>query len=475
MKDFLNEDFLLDSDAAKRLFHDYAKGMPILDYHSHLPAADIARDAHYPDMASVWLGGDHYKWRAMRSNGIPESVISAPKKDYGTFIAWARTMEALVGNPLYHWAHLELKRYFGVDLTLSEKTAPDIWKICNEKLARPEFGARGLLAKMNVKAVGTTDDPCDGLEHHIAYASRADKKAEDVLLFPSFRPDKAISVADPTAWKVYLAKLGAAAGMAIKSLDDLKAALAARHDFFHKTGCRISDHGLVMPPVKPAPQAEAQAIFDKAFSGNVPSPAETESFRSYLLAALGEMDADSGWTMQLHMGAIRNVNSRAFTRLGPDTGYDAVGDCSGAADLAAFMDSLEAKGKLPRTILYYLNPGMNEILGTIMGCFQEGGIPGKIQLGSAWWFNDHIPGMEKQITDLASLGLLSRFVGMLTDSRSFLSFPRHEYFRRILCGKIGDWVARGLAPADFDLLGNMVKDISYRNAANYFRLPGVHA
>jgi glucuronate isomerase len=475
MKDFLNEDFLLDTDAAKRLYHDYAESMPILDYHCHLPAADIAKDAHYPDMATVWLGGDHYKWRAMRANGVDETIVSAPKKDYGTFLAWARTMESLIGNPLHHWAQLELKRYFGIDDVLSEKTAPAIWKACNEKLARPEFGARGLLSMMKVKAVGTTDDPCDTLEHHLAYAARANKKADDAFLFPSLRPDKAISVNDPAAWKAYLSRLSAAASMDIRNLGDLKAALKARHDFFHQTGCRISDHGLVKPPARAASEKEAQTIFKKAFSGKTPTSAEAEAFRSHLLLSLGEMDAESGWTMQLHMGAIRNLNSRCFKLLGPDSGYDAAADCSGAEDLAAFMDALDSKGRLPRTILYYLNPGMNEILGTVMGCFQEGGVPGKIQLGSAWWFNDHISGMEKQITDLASLGLLARFVGMLTDSRSFLSFPRHEYFRRILCGKIGGWVERGLAPADYELLGNMVKDISFRNAANYFRLPGVNA
>jgi glucuronate isomerase len=475
MKKYLNEDFLLETKAARRLYHGYAASMPILDYHCHLPPAEVAQDARYKDMAQVWLGGDHYKWRAMRANGVPEPLVTGPGKGYESFLAWARTLDAAIGNPLHHWAHLELKRYFGIDQVLNEKTAPAIWESCNASLGQPGFSTRGLLSKMRVAAICTTDDPADALEQHLAYAGRPGKKDGDCVLLPSFRPDKAISLADPAAWKAYLARLGAAAGVEIRDLESLGAALKARHDFFHSCGCRISDNAIVLTPARPASPEAAKAAFGKAFSGEAPCHAEAEAFRSFMLVRLAEMDFDAGWSMQLHMGAIRNLNSRALAAIGPDTGYDAIGDAGGARDLGYFLDALDSRGKLPRTILYSLNPDMNESLASVMGCFQDGSVPGKMQLGSAWWFNDHIDGMDRQLSDLADIGLLPRFVGMLTDSRSFLSFPRHEYFRRILCRKLGAWVERGLAPADYGLLGSMVKDISFRNAAGYFRLPGVDA
>ena len=471
MKPFMNDDFLLPDESSRRLYHDYAAQMPIIDYHCHLPPADISGNSLFRNMAHAWLGGDHYKWRAMRANGVTEDDITGHEPDYRTFLAWARTVPALVGNPLYHWTHLELQRYFGIHEVLSEKTAPMIWEACNAQLVKPEFGARSLLTRMKVRAVGTTDDPSDSLEHHIAYAAK--RQPGDPVMVPSFRPDRALAVEDPVLWKSYLDKLAAAADVSIASYRDLVGALDKRHGVFHALGCRASDHGLVAPFASFATPVELEAIFAKVLGGTVPTTAEADAFKTGLLLEVGRMNAQRGWALQLHLAAIRNVNTPMFKRLGPDTGYDAATDGPIAQKLAAFLDALQRDGMLPKTILYSLNPGDLEVLGTVMGGFQDGSIPGKMQMGSAWWFNDHIEGMRRQMVSLANLGLLSRFVGMLTDSRSFLSFPRHEYFRRILCALVGGWIEAGEAPADFETFGGMVQDICYRNAKNYFAIPGV--
>ncbi|WP_263769906.1 glucuronate isomerase [Propionivibrio soli] len=471
MKPFMNADFLLPDESSRRLFHDYAAAMPIIDYHCHLPPADIASDSRFENIAHAWLGGDHYKWRAMRSNGVAEEDITGHAPDYRTFLAWAQTVPRLVGNPLYHWTHLELQRYFGINEPLSEKTAPMIWEACNAQIVKPEFGARTLLKRMKVKAVGTTDDPADTLEHHIAYA--AARHSDDPVMVPSYRPDKSLAIEDPQTWKAYLQKLGSAANVTIGSYKDLIAALDKRHAAFHDLGCRASDHGLVVPFATLVSDQELERLFAKALAGSVLAADEVEAFKTGVMLEVGRMNAKRGWAMQLHLAAIRNLNGQMFKRLGPDTGYDAVSDERIAVRLASFMDALQRDGMLPKTILYSLNPGDLEVLGTIMGCFQDGSVPGKIQMGSAWWFNDHIEGMRRQMVSLANLGLLSRFVGMLTDSRSFLSFPRHEYFRRILCGLIGGWIEAGEIPADFETFGGMVQDICYRNAKNYFAIPGV--
>jgi len=415
----------------------------------------------------------------MRSNGIPEADVTGHPADKTTYLAWARTIPRLVGNPLYHWTHLELRRYFGVKEALDESSAERIWDTCNEALAGPGFGARALLRKMRVVAVCTTDDPVDSLEKHVAYAAYRASAAEpgEPVMVPAFRPDKALAVEAPAVWKDYLAKLSAAASVDIRDYASLVEALDKRHGFFHSLGCRLSDHALVQVPGRPIAEDRAGELFARAIAtaagGGALDPVETEELKTALLLEVGRMDARRGWTMQLHLAAMRNLNSRMFAALGPDTGYDAVGDSVRAAPLAVFLDALVSDGLLPKVIIYSLNPNDYEVLASVMGCFQEGPTAGKMQLGSAWWFNDHIDGMEAQLRALANLGLLSRFVGMLTDSRSFLSFPRHEYFRRLLCRMVGGWVERGEAPADFELLGGMVKDIAYRNARSYFGIPGV--
>jgi len=471
MKPFMNADFLLPDESSRKLFHGHAAQMPIIDYHCHLPPADVAQDTRFKTLAHAWLGGDHYKWRAMRSNGIPEADITGHEPDYRTFLAWARTVPNLAGNPLYHWTHLELQRYFGIHEALSEKTAPLIWEACNAHLDRPEFGARALLARMKVRAVCTTDDPADTLEHHAAYA--AARKPGEPVMTPSYRPDKALAVEDPAAWNAYLGRLEAAADLSIGSYRELVAALDKRHAAFHALGCRASDHALVAPVAAFATPQALEDCYGKLRKGNAVAVDEAEGFKTALLLEVGRMNARRGWVLQLHLAALRNLNTPMFRKLGPDTGYDAVNDECMARKLGLFLDALQSDGLLPKTILYSLNPGDYEVMGTIMGCFQDGSVAGKIQVGSAWWFNDHIEGMRRQLVSLANLGLLSRFVGMLTDSRSFLSFPRHEYFRRILCAMVGGWMEAGELPADFETYGAMVQDISYRNAKAYFGIPGV--
>jgi len=465
MKPFLHDDFLLTTEPARRLFHEWAKNEPILDYHNHLIPEQVADDVRFADLATLWLAGDHYKWRQMRSNGVPESVITGKKPDRDTFKAWAATVPKLLGNPLYHWTHLELKRYFGVDDVLNPDTADKIYDKVNEMLKADGFSTNQLLAKMKVKAVCTTDDPADDLAAHKRH------KGSEVLA-PTFRPDKAVAVDNP-GWPAYLTKLGAVAGVEIRTLADLKAALAQRHQGFHDAGCRLTDHALVVPPARTATAPVLEATFGALLAGKPVSVTDSEALQTEILAEVGRLNVEKGWTMQLHIGAQRNLNKPMFDKLGPDTGYDAISDAPVGLALAALLGVLVQRESLPRVILYSLNPTANDMLATVMGSFQDGTVAGKIQLGSAWWFNDHIDGMDLQIRALANLGLLSRFVGMLTDSRSFLSFPRHEYFRRVLCARVGGWMDDGLVPGDYTLVGGMVRDICYENANRFFRLPGL--
>lgn len=464
MRKFMDEDFLLQSDTAKTLYHSYAKEMPIIDYHCHLNPKEIAESKKYKNITELWLGGDHYKWRAIRSNGVDEKYITGNSDDKQKFMKWAETMPYLIGNPLYHWTHLELKRYFNITDTLSPKTAEAIWEQCNEMLKGDDFSARGLILRSNVEVICTTDDPIDTLEYHQAIKKDS---TFPVKVYPTFRPDKALNI-NLQGFAEYIGRLSEASGMEITSLTTLKEALQNRMDFFADHGCRLSDHGMEYALYVDMPETELDKIFKAALSGKVPTQTEADGFKTHMLVFLGREYARRGWTMQLHLGTIRNNNSRMFRMLGPDTGFDAIGDYHHAKSLAAFLDALDNTAELPKTILYSLNPRDNEALATIMGCFQGSEAPGKIQLGSAWWFNDQKDGMEKQMRDLANLGLLRRFVGMLTDSRSFLSYTRHEYFRRILCNIVGSWAENGEVNADMDMLGAMVQEICYLNAKNYF-------
>ena len=486
MKQFMDNNFLLYSATAEKLYHEAAAAEPIFDYHCHLVPREIAENRRFSDLASVWLGGgatvsgDHYKWRAMRSNGISEQLITGDAEPYDKFLAWADTVPRLVGNPLYHWTHLELQRYFGITVPLDSRSAPEIWEAANERLAGdPSLSVYGIFKKFNVFAVGTTDDPADSLEWH----AKAQGTAETLVL-PSFRPDRVVNIEKPD-FAEYIARLAAAAGKSIGNLDDLLAVLRDRIAFFHRMGCRISDHGLDFVPFATAScdppcarygdincaqwEKEAKDIFARALDGKKPDAGRAESWKTFVLDFLGQEYAERDWAMQIHVAAIRNNNTAALAALGPDTGYDAVHDYPAAEKLARFMDLLHARGKLPKTILYSLNMKDLYPMATLMGCFQQG-IPGKIQLGSGWWFLDHIDGMEAQMRLLGNTGLLSRFIGMLTDSRSFLSYPRHEYFRRILCNILGTWAENGEIPLDFDLLGGMVRDISFGNAQRYFKV-----
>ncbi len=466
MRRFMDENYLLKNETAKTLYFDFAKDMPIVDYHCHLNPREIAEDKRYKNITEVWLGGDHYKWRAIRANGVDEKYITGDADDKSKFMKYAETMPYLVGNPLYHWTHLELKRYFGIDKVFSPDTAEEIWEKCNSLISRDEFSARGLILRSNVEIICTTDDPADSLEYHTALRNDT---GFPVKVFPTFRPDKALNI-NATGFKDYIGLLEKAAGNNISSVDDLRKALENRLDFFHANGCRISDHALEYAIFQNATDKELDNILKRALNGEAITQTEADQYKTQMMLFLGREYAKRGWTMQLHMGTIRNNNTRMFRLLGPDTGYDAIGDAHQAKALAVFLDALDCTGELPKTILYSLNPGDNEVLATVMGCFQNGGIPGKMQLGSAWWFNDQKTGMEEQMIALANVGLLRRFVGMLTDSRSFLSFTRHEYFRRILCNIIGRWAEEGEIPYDMDMLGAMVREICYYNARNYFKL-----
>lgn len=464
MKKFLDNDFLLTSQAAVYLYEKFAKDQPVIDYHCHLNPKDIADDRNFQNLTEAWLHGDHYKWRAMRANGIPEEFCTGQVGDYEKFEKWAMTVPFTLRNPLYHWTHLELRRYFDIIELLDPRTARDVYDRAGEMLRSPEFSVRNLLKRQNVKLVCTTDDPADTLEYHRKIAA----DGFGVKVLPAWRPDRAMAVDQPVLYAEYLGRLEAAAGMAISTFDDLLEALRRRHDYFHQCGCRLSDHGLDRIYAKDFHESEVRSIFAKIRRGAEPDHHDVKIFKSAMLYHLAIMDHEKGWVQQYHTGALRNNNTAMMTRLGPDTGFDSMGNVSDISLLACFLDRLYGENKLAKTILYNLNPSENEAYATMTGNFQDGVIPGKIQWGAAWWFLDQKTGIERHLDALSSMGLLSRFVGMLTDSRSFLSFPRHEYFRRILCGVLGREMERGELPDEPELIGNMVRSICYGNARNYF-------
>ncbi|MHA6246933.1 glucuronate isomerase [Pontibacter sp. CAU 1760] len=462
---FLNEDFLLQTETARRLYHDYARHLPIIDYHCHLSPEAIARNEQYPDMTSIWLAGDHYKWRAMRTLGIAEKYITGDATNEEKFQAWAKALPYTMRNPLYHWAHMELKNPFGITELLSEQNASEVYAQCNSLLQEPAFTPRGLLEGFGVEMVGTTDDPVDSLEYHQQIAASDFK----VKVLPSFRPDKVLQLAGGDTYRAYLQKLSEASGIAITSLDTLLEALQQRVGFFHTHGCRVSDHGLSYLPFIGGRSQKVEEAFAAVVAGNDTDAAALEQdFAGYVLEELCKLYHQYGWVQQFHLGALRNNNTRMLQVNGPDTGYDSIGDFPQAASLAAFLNQLEQQGSLAKTILYNLNPADNAAFAAMTGNFQGEGIKGKIQFGSAWWFLDQLDGMKDQMNALSSMGLISCFVGMLTDSRSFLSYSRHEYFRRLVCNMFGDDVEQGLLPADLPWLGKMVQDICYYNAKNYF-------
>ncbi|MBX2842007.1 MAG: glucuronate isomerase [Flammeovirgaceae bacterium] len=464
MKKFLDENFVLETATAQKLYHQHAKDMPIIDYHCHLSPEDIANDRQFKNLYEIWLEGDHYKWRAMRTNGIDESYCTGDKSPYEKFEKWAETVPYTMRNPLYHWTHMELKAYFGIEKLLNKDTAKEIYNQCSTLLSTPEYSVRNLLRKMKVKVVCTTDDPADSLEYH----QKIKNDGFEVKVLPTFRADKAMAIEDANAFIEYLEKLGDAAEMKISSFKDLKTALKKRHDFFHEMGGRLSDHGLEYVYASKYNNNEIKTIFNKVLIKSELKPKEILKFKSAVLVFLAEMDHEKGWTQQFHLGALRNNSSRMMRELGPDTGFDSIGDFEMAKPLSKFMDRLDNKDKLAKTILYNLNPKDNYLFATMTGNFNDGSTPGKIQFGTGWWFLDQKEGMEMQMNALSNLGLLSRFVGMLTDSRSFMSFPRHDYFRRILCNLLGNDVEKGLLPDEMELLGKMVEDISYNNANEFF-------
>jgi len=461
---YLDENFLLHSPTARQLYHEVAHDQPIIDYHCHLPPREIATNHRWNDLADIWLGGDHYKWRLMRANGIDEDLITGDSTPREKFQAWAETVPFTLRNPIHHWTHLELQRYFGIDLLLGPDTADEIWDRANTRLADEDFCVRGILEKFDVRVVGTTDDPADPLDDHTAIAA----SGIGTRVLPTFRPDKAFQVDHPDKLVPWLRKLESVSDVHIAHLSDLLAALQKRHDDFHVAGGRLSDHGFDRLPALTCSDAEAAVIFDKALSGKAADAEEHEKFSFYLMVYLGQLDAAKGWTKQLHLGAFRNVNTRMGTLLGPDSGYDTIGDTRQGAALVAYLDALARDNSLPKIILYNLNPADNYLFAAMTGAFQDGTIAGKIQFGSGWWFLDQKNGIELQLDALSATGLLSRFVGMLTDSRSFLSFPRHEYFRRILCNMIGSEADRGELPDDIEMLSALVRAICYGNAARHF-------
>lgn len=464
MKPFLDEDFLLHTATARTLYQEFAQPMPIIDYHNHLPPDQIAADHQFDNLTQLWLYGDHYKWRAMRANGVPEYYITGEATDWEKFEKWAETVPYTLRNPLYHWTHLELRRYFGITELLNPASARRIYDECRAMLQTPAYSVQSLLRMMNVETLCTTDDPADSLEHHQALAAAG----FEVQVLPTFRADKALAVDDAASYNAYLDRLGAAADLTIGTWGDLQAALRRRHDFFASVGCRLSDHGLEHLYAADYTEAEVEASFATIRSGSDLTSAESQQVKSAVLVFLAELDWEKGWTQQFHLGALRNNNARKLRELGPDTGWDSIGDFPQGRALSTFLDRLDGQNKLAKTILYNLNPADNELLGTMIGNFNDGSVAGKMQFGSGWWFLDQKDGMEKQLNALSNLGLLSRFVGMLTDSRSFLSYPRHEYFRRILCNLLGTDVENGELPADLDLLGQMVRNICYGNARAYF-------
>lgn len=459
---FITDNFLLHSDTAQQLYFDHAKDQPIIDYHNHLSTKDIAEDRHFETITDGWLEGDHYKWRAMRANGIDESFVTGSAPKIEKFRKWAETVPYTLRNPLYHWTHLELKRYFGVDDLLNANTADAVFEKSNDVLKT--VGCYGLLKQMDVRVACSTDDPIDDLKYH----KQIKEQNLAVKVFPTFRPDKSFALEDIAAYNKYLDKLGQVVGSEIKNIDDLVSALNQRMDYFSSLGCKLSDHGMNRVPYKSAGSAVIESNFKKARAGQSLNPDEIEQIQTFILIELGRGYHKQGWTQQFHLGALRNNNERGLRELGPDTGFDSMGDFSQAETLSNYLNTLDNTNQLAKTILYNLNSRDNDLLATMAGNFNDGITPGKIQFGTGWWFLDQKDGMEAQMNSLSNMGLLSRFVGMLTDSRSFLSFPRHEYFRRILCNLLGDDVKKGMIPNDMDLLGNMVEDICYNNAKNYF-------
>ena len=467
MKAFMDKDFILQTKTAQKLYHEYAAVTPIIDYHCHINPREIAEDRRFDNITQVWLGGDHYKWRFMRSCGVEEKYITGDASDYEKFCKWAECVGKAIGNPLFHWSHLELQRYFGYYGHLNAKTADEVWNICNAKLQEKSMSARNIIKQSNVRFIGTTDDPIDTLEWH---KKISEDDSFDVVVAPSWRPDKAMNIEKPD-FVEYIGKLADVADMQIVTFADAKAALAKRMEFFNKNGCKVSDHGLEYVMYVPASEADVEAIFAKRMSGEFVTREEELAYKTAFMVFMGQMCHKLDWGMQLHYGCKRDNNKRMYDKLGPDTGFDCINNFAPSAQLADYLNALIATNELPRTVIYSLNPNDNQAIGTILGCFQDSTAVAKIQQGSAWWFNDHKQGMEDQMISLANLGNLSGFVGMLTDSRSFLSYTRHEYFRRILCNLIGNWVENGEYPADYEMLGEIVSNISYYNAKNYFKLP----
>lgn len=464
---FLHDDFLLSCERARGLYFDHAATQRIFDYHCHLPPEQIAANRRFPNLWSVWLAGDHYKWRAMRANGVPEALITGDStSDYDKFLAWARTVPFTIRNPLYHWSHLELRRYFGIDLIINEGNAAEIWKRANERLSQPDLSVHGILAKFRVAAICTTDDPTDSLEHHGAIARSGLK----TRVYPTFRPDRALLVNRPEVFNAWCDKLAACTDIDIANLGSFLDALDKRHSFFHTLGGRVSDHGMEFVPFSPCTEGEAGAIFEQARMGKAATPEQWSRFATYMMLFFGRLDATRGWTKQLHLGALRDNNSRLLSQLGADAGVDSIGDFPQARTLSRYLNTLDAAGELPRIVLYNLNPADNYVFATLCGNFNDGSVAGKMQFGSGWWFLDQQEGMEWQLNALSQLGLLSRFVGMLTDSRSFLSYVRHEYFRRILCNLVGRDIEAGLIPDEEPLVGSMIENICFKNAASFFGL-----
>ena len=465
----MDENFLLQTETAQKLYHEHAAKMPIIDYHCHLIPKMVADDHKFKSITEIWLGGDHYKWRAMRSNGVDERFCTGTDTtDWEKFEKWAETVPYTFRNPLYHWTHLELKTAFGIDKLLNPTTAREIFDECNDKLQNdPNMTARGLMRRYNVETVCTTDDPVDSLEYH----KQVRDSGFEIKMLPTWRPDKAMAVENPAEFRAYVEKLAEVSGVTINKFSDMVDALQKRHDFFEEMGCRLSDHGIEEFYAADYTDAEIDAIFDKVYGGKELTHEEIDKFKSAMMIVFGEMDYASGWTQQFHYGAIRNNNSKMFKLLGPDTGFDSIGEFNTAKSCAKYLDKLNSRGKLTKTILYNLNPCANEVIATMLGNFQDGSVPGKIQFGSGWWFLDQKDGMQKQMNALSLLGLLSRFVGMLTDSRSFLSYPRHEYFRRTLCNLVGTDVENGEIPYtgyEAERVNQMIEDMCYNNATNYF-------
>jgi glucuronate isomerase len=465
MRSFIHEDFLLQSEAARRLYHEYAETEPILDYHCHISPKDIAENRQFNNLFEIWLEGDHYKWRAMRTNGVDEKYCTGGVDPYRKFVAWAKTVPQTVRNPLYHWTHLELKRYFGIDELLDEKSAPAIWEKASAMLATDGYRTQGIVKKFNVKVVCTTDDPVDDLRYH---RQLADAPMAHASMLPAFRPDKAMNVHLPEVFNAWVDKLQAASNTEIRNFNDFLSVLRQRHEFFHQMGCRLSDHGLNYCYADFCSEQAAASIFDHARAGNAASEEEQRKFASCMMLFFGHLDAEKGWVKQLHLGARRNNSSRMMRQLGPDTGFDSIGDWPQADALAIYLDRLDRENSLPKTIIYNLNPADNYAFATMIGNFQDGSVAGKVQFGSGWWFLDQKEGMQWQMNALSALGLMSRFVGMLTDSRSFMSYPRHEYFRRVLCNLFGTDIENGEIPADFDFIGGIVRNICFNNAKEYF-------